>query len=97
VAPSDSGNSAAELAAQEFVAFANAYAGNTSFVYFTSEQDFLSVIGNSLYSVDNSYQLYSSAVIFNNGFPQWDYVLRLNRTFNSYSGSDKSYFYILNI
>ena len=92
VAPYDNGNSAAKLAAQEFVVFANAYTGNTSFVYFASEQDFLSVIGNSLYSVDDSYQLYSSAVIFNDGFPQWDYILRLNRTFNSYKGSDKPNF-----
>lgn len=86
VAPYDNGNSAAILAAQEFVAFANAYTSNTSFVYFASEKDFLDVIGNSLYSVDDSYQLYSSAVIFNNGFPQWDYILRLNRTFNNYEG-----------
>ena len=86
VAPYDSGNSAAKLAAYEFVTYANAVTGNDSFVYFKSERDFLNVIGNSLYSVDNSYQIYSSAVIFNIGFPQWDYVLRLNRTFNSYQG-----------
>ena len=70
VAPYDKGNSAANLAAQEFITFANAYTGNNSIVYFTSENDFNNAIGNSLYSVDNSLPIYSSAVIFNNGFPQ---------------------------
>jgi len=89
VAPSAGSDSSANTAAQELVMFANSLTSqysNSTFKYFASEEDFLSVINYGLYSIDDSLPIYSSAVIINSGFPNWDYVLRLNQTYNNYAG-----------
>lgn len=89
VAPKDSSISSAVTAAKNFVEFANGYTfphSNSTFRYFSSEQAFIDTISNGLYSMDTSLPIYSSAVIFNNGFPQWDYTLRLNQSYSLDTG-----------
>jgi hypothetical protein len=50
-------------------------------VYFASEGDFLSYMGSTEYSLDPSIDIFSSAVIFNKGYPEWDYSVRLNKSY----------------
>ena len=82
VAPaSASSTSSANDAATKLVTHGNnLYADGTRFVYFDSESSFISYIESSSYTVDPSVAVYSSAIIFNDGYPNWDYVVRLNRT-----------------
>jgi hypothetical protein len=89
VAPSTSSNIAAASEAQAFVLWANANTVSavnyTTFVYFASESSFLQyAIGNPAYSIDSSLEIYSSAIIINSVYPTWDYVIRMNKTFNGY-------------
>jgi ATP-binding cassette, subfamily A (ABC1), member 3 len=84
VAPADSADAAAKTAAQDMVAWANNnYAGASvykTFTYFDSESSFVNYMSQEKYSTDLNTTIYSSAVIFNKGYPSWDYVLRFNKT-----------------
>ena len=55
----------------------------STFVYFDSEQAFLDEISgpDSLYSFDPAVKIYSSAVIFDAGYPSWHYTIRMNKTY----------------
>lgn len=94
VAPMSEGNVAAAAAANAFITFAqNASAAANSrstFTYFGSESEFLSYISSKAYSVDPALPIYSSAIIFNQGYPNWDYSVRLNRTYSIFGISLKS-------
>ena len=82
VAPaSTTSPSSANQAAQDLITYANShYADGTRFVYFDSESSFLTYIESSDYTVNPALAVYSSAIVFNQGYPNWDYVVRLNRT-----------------
>lgn len=81
VAPGSASNTNAQSAANSLVNWANTnYNTNNSFVYFSSEGDFLSYMGSTAYAVDPKLPIYSSAIIINQGYPAWDYTLRLNKT-----------------
>jgi ABC-2 family transporter protein len=86
VAPSSPSNVAARTAAAEFVYFAqNSSAIATSrstFMYFNSESDFVSYITSSSYALDPGLSIFSSAIIFTEGYPNWNYDIRLNRTYS---------------
>ena len=56
-----------------------------TFKLFTSEDEFLAILDDPRYSFDNV--TYSSAVIFNDGLPTWDYSVRLNKTYNTNYGN----------
>ena len=87
VAPISSDNSAANAAANDFIIFAknaSTYAKSlSSFIYFSSEDSFVEHISSKAYSVDPSIAIYSSAIIFNQGYPNWDYSVRLNKTYTT--------------
>eukprot|EP00605_Chrysophyceae_sp_TOSAG23-4_P000940 GSChrysophyteH1.ASY1.ANO1.1040.1 assembled CDS len=89
VAPSDASDSAAQTAASGYVDWANqkyVYSSNgvnlePTFVFFESEQKFEDALQKeSQYSFSG--KTYSSAVIFNGAAPDWEYTVRLNKTFN---------------
>lgn len=96
VAPSSSSSVSATDAAVEYTSFANNLLGsvdfggffenlittysNDTFVTFADEATFLSYITSSEYSVDPASKVYSSAIIFNDGAPSWEYTVRVNRT-----------------
>ena len=86
VAPSSPSNVAAKDAAAAFIIFANnasALAKSFStFVPFDSENSFMKYMDAKSYSVDPSVPIYSSAIIFNGGYPNWDYTVRLNMTYS---------------
>ena len=94
VAPISVGDVAATAAANAFITFARntsaAASSRSTFTYFSSENEFLNFIGSSSYSVDPALPIYSSAIIFNQGYPNWDYSVRLNRTFTVFGTSLKS-------
>ena len=85
VAPNYGSNQAAAAAALKFISFAKessaTAASRSTFEYFESDRDFTNYISSSKYSSDPSVSIYSSAIIFNSGYPNWDYDVRLNRTF----------------
>ena len=87
VAPASSGDAASTAAATQFVQWANAASKNAAaagtFVTFASEQSVVSTVSANSYTI-NPPDIYSAAVIFNSGPPNWDYVLRMNRKFYSY-------------
>jgi ATP-binding cassette subfamily A (ABC1) protein 3 len=87
VAPSTSSNTAGASAAQEFITFQNSqstYAKDLgTFVYFDSESAFLSYMSHSQYSVDSSIDIYSTLVVFSGGYPNWEYTVRTNQTYNN--------------
>jgi ATP-binding cassette, subfamily A (ABC1), member 3 len=86
VAPSSPSNVAAKGAAASFIKFAqdsSAIAKSLStFTYFESEASFIDFMGTRSYSIDPSVPIYSSAIIFNEGYPNWDYTVRLNMTYS---------------
>ena len=86
VAPSSPSNVAAKDAANAFIKFAqnsSAIAKTLSaFTYFESEASFMDYVESTSYSVDPSVPIYSSAIIFNEGYPNWDYTVRLNMTYS---------------
>ena len=94
VAPSSESNANANEAALNFIEFANnasAFAGNRStFTYFKSEDLFLNYMGSKSYSIDPTVPIYSSAIIFNSGYPNWDYSVRLNMTYSVFGSNQKS-------
>ena len=91
VAPSSSNNAVADAAATAFILFARNSSATarafSSFTYFSSEDEFLKHIGSKTYSIDPSIAIYSSAIIFNEGYPNWDYTVRLNRTYTVFGTS----------
>ena len=95
VAISSDADSTALTAASQFALWGNDYTtkfsngtvGNDTFRLFPSEQSFLSTISDPSYSRTDTGVIYSSAVIFRTGYPNWDYIIRLNRSFSgSYEG-----------
>ena len=52
----------------------------STFVYFNSEQDLVNYIQQPLYSESQNLSIISSAIIFNNIYPNFDYVVRMNQT-----------------
>jgi ATP-binding cassette, subfamily A (ABC1), member 3 len=77
--------STASTAAAEFMEFARSSSTEankrSTFTYFKSESDFISHLTSSSYSVDPRVDIYSSAIIFTEGYPNWNYDIRLNRTY----------------
>jgi ATP-binding cassette, subfamily A (ABC1), member 3 len=94
VAPSSPSNVAAKAAANSFIKFAqnsSAIAKTLStFTYFESEASFVDYVESTSYSVDPSVPIYSSAIIFNEGYPNWDYTVRLNVTYTVFGVAVKS-------
>lgn len=91
VAPSVEGDAVTTAAANAFITFVNnasvAARTRSTFTYFSSESAFESYVGSTAYSVNPSVDIYSSAIIFNQGYPNWDYSVRLNRTFTVFGTS----------
>lgn len=95
VAPSSLGDESSFLAAKNFVLWGNnltmSYKTDTmnykndTFHIFSSEQSFLDTILYSQYSRDSN-PVFSAAIIFKSGYPQWDYIVRLNQSYNNYKG-----------
>ena len=93
VAPGiSSTTSAAYNAANDFVTWANsqwetslisADLNITSFVLFESESAILDLFDSKEYSFSGD--IYSAALIFNEGSPSWDYTVRHNKTFIDYA------------
>lgn len=87
VAPDLNSNTPANTAAEEFVIWGNKLLSNISgnatvaFKYFKSQSSFENAVESSAYSLDPNVPIYSSAVIFTSGYPDWEYTVRLNRTF----------------
>mmetsp|Transcript_5406 Transcript_5406/g.5529 ORF Transcript_5406/g.5529 Transcript_5406/m.5529 type:complete len:1838 (-) Transcript_5406:556-6069(-) len=50
------------------------------FVYFESEKSFQNYIEGGKYSLNPDDPVYSAAIIFNEGYPGWDFTIRLNKT-----------------
>jgi len=95
VAPEDPSSSAQVTAAENFVTWANNLLVQnginlTTFYLFSSETAFLSYIESSTYSLSTGGRVYSAGVIFSGGYPTWNYVVRLNRTYFSDSPDDYS-------
>ena len=94
VAPGATSNAAAVSAATDFLVYAkNASAigrSRSTFTYFESETAFLNYMGSPAYSVDPTVPIYSSAIIFDSGYPDWDYSVRLNMSFTVFGRSVKS-------
>ena len=94
VAPSSLSNIAAKDAAQSFITYAqnaSSFAkGLSTFTYFESEASFMDYVDSASYSIDPSIPIYSSAIIFNDGYPNWDYTVRLNVTYTVFGVSVKS-------
>ena len=84
IAPADPANVGAVAAARNFITYANAVSSSASkantFTYFASEQDFLTAINQTSYSQAVG-DIYSTAVIIQTAYPNWEYTLRFNRTF----------------
>lgn len=84
VAPSDSSDESSVMATQKFVAWANATITATSqnilFVIFESQNVFLRTIDKSGYSRIADDYIYSTLIVFESGYPNWDYTIRMNRT-----------------
>jgi ATP-binding cassette, subfamily A (ABC1), member 3 len=84
VAPHDSSDDSSVSATHKFVAWANqtipATSQNTLFVIFDSEKEFLRTIDKSSYSRIADDYIYSSLIVFESGYPQWDYTVRMNRS-----------------
>ena len=92
VAPESSSNEAQNQAAIYFQEYAEAnydFLNLSTFVYFSSESNFTSYIGQSSYGISSSIPIYSAAVIFHSGYPTWQYTLRLNYSY-SYQGQSYS-------
>jgi ATP-binding cassette subfamily A (ABC1) protein 3 len=87
VAPSTSSNTVAASAAKAFIEFQNSqsvYSNESgTFVYFDSESAFLTYMGQAEYSLDPTIDIYSTLIVFNDGYPNWDYTLRMNQTYNT--------------
>ena len=85
VAPKYDLDGSAKTAAAKFIEFAetsSSIARNRStFTYFESENDFINHLTSSSYSVDPKVDIFSSAIIFTAGYPNWNYDIRLNRTY----------------
>ena len=84
VTPSSAGvGTASDTAAKAFVSYMNMaspFANQfKTFVYFPSEQNFIDYTSSKTYTITGD--IYSAGVIFNAAAPQWDYVLRMNRTY----------------
>jgi ATP-binding cassette, subfamily A (ABC1), member 3 len=94
VAPSSRSNVAADAAANEFIKYArnaSAIAAlRSTFTYFESEDSFLNYMGSTSYSIDPTVPIYSSAIIFNGGYPNWDYSVRLNMTYTVFGTNQRS-------
>jgi ATP-binding cassette subfamily A (ABC1) protein 3 len=96
VAPLTADNSGAAAAATDFVTWANTRNTYTSqgvtlapsFKFFSSEQAIIDVLNSSTYSFSGD--MFSSAVVFHAGAPAWDYAVRLNKTYNTVSGSRRT-------
>jgi len=92
VAPQAAG-AASAAAAAEFVIWGNnrnAYINGgvtltPPFKLFASEAAIIDVTNSSSYSFTGD--IFSSAVIFQQGSPNWDYTVRLNKTFTTSTGS----------
>ena len=84
IAPADSANTGAVAAARNFISYANAVSTSASaastFTFFASEQAFLTAINQSSYS-QGSGDIFSTALIIQSVYPNWEYTLRFNRTF----------------
>ena len=50
------------------------------FTYFESENSFENYIEGSKYSYNPEDPVYNAAIIFNDGYPSWDFTIRLNKT-----------------
>ena len=94
VAPSSSSNLAAKDATAAFISYANNASvlakRFSTFVPFDSEDSFMGYVGSASYSVDPSIPIYSTAIIFNSGYPNWDYTVRQNVTYTVFGVSVKS-------
>lgn len=87
VMPADAGNAAAVDAATNFIAYANAVAPTANakgtFTLFKSEQEFIDVLTKQGYAVDTDLTktpIYSAGLVFQAGYPNWEYTVRQNRT-----------------
>ena len=84
-------------AASEFVSWANTrnqYSQNgvtlkPSFQLFSSEQKILEALNKTSYSFEGD--IFSSAVIFREGFPNFDYTVRLNKTYITPSATGRRF------
>jgi len=94
------GQDASGTAADDFVSFMNDIVNNLSgadqpvgdwldsndtVVRFDSESSFVSYIKDPRYSQDVTIPPYSSLVVFKSGYPNWEYSVRMNKTFYSYN------------
>jgi hypothetical protein len=89
VAPNDPSDSPSQLAAEQFMNWTSAnldFPGISGplFHFFDSEQSFEKYINSGDYSLDPSEPVYNAAVIFNSGYPNYDYTIRLNKTRGDY-------------
>ena len=77
------GNDGATAAAMGFMAYAYSVSPTANkkqtFQFFPSEAAFESVVTDPMYTVRGD--LYSSAIVFHSGFPDWDYTVRVNRSY----------------
>ena len=93
------GQSSSGTAADDFISFMNGAApyqssplgtyltNNNTLVKFPSEADFIKYIKSPDYSQDVNIPAYSALIVFQSGYPAWEYSVRMNKTFN-YWGSD---------
>lgn len=61
---------------------------NDTIVRFNSESEFIQYIKNPSYSQDINIPAYSALVVFKSGYPNWEYSVRMNKTFYAYGGEN---------
>lgn len=85
VAPNFQSNLIASAAALEFVNYTRSSSAivksRSTFTYFNSESEFVSYVTSPSYSINPGLNIFSSAIIFTDGYPKWNYDIRLNRTY----------------
>ena len=85
IAPADASNDNAASAARNFVTWMSTQSElakqYSTFVFFPSENALLAYFNDAGYANDPTKNIYSSAIIFKSGYPNWDYTFRMNQTY----------------
>jgi len=94
IAPSSTDPVSVMYAKEMFLWLNGTVAFASPFQYFNSESEFGDVIGQSDYSKNPDWPVYSAAIIINAGYPNWDISLRFNQSYETKIGSKTSIYYM---
>ena len=94
IAPSSASNTVAVTTASDFVDFAYNISATfreySTFTVFESESAFQHYIEQAGYAKVATVPIFAALVVFNGGYPAWDYTIRLNQTYNGGYTSPKT-------